>query len=135
MGDTRNSDLHQTWAALGFYPIHLAIGRSQVKPYGSQYPRVPMFSKYTIGEDTYGDLSVPPPPPPCLIKSRVTLLERGITQQIAPPVEDYFCKSFRVIPTQHIIGNLGYHRKNKGEVFPQKKKQNLTTLVGAIFFS
>jgi hypothetical protein len=62
-------------------------------------------------------------------------LERGITQHKAPPAEDYFCKFFRVIPTQHIIGNLGYHRKNKGEVFPQKKKQNLTTLVGAIFFS
>lgn len=134
MRDTINCALHRTWAALGFYPIHLAITCSKVKPYGSQYPRVPMFSKYSLGEDIYGDLSVPPvPPPPCLTKSRETLLDRGITQHKAPLAEDYFCKSFPVIPTQHIMRNHGFHRKNKGGVFP--KKQNLITLVEAIFFS
>jgi hypothetical protein len=91
-----------------------------------------MFSKYTVGDDTYGDLSVSPPPS-CLIKSRVTLSERGITQHKAPAADDYFCKSFPVIPTQHIMRDHGYHRKNKGEVFPKKK--NLTTFVEAIFFS
>jgi hypothetical protein len=93
-----------------------------------------MFSKYTLGEDIYGDLSIPPvPPPPCLIKSRETLLDRGITQHKAPLAEDYFCKSFPVIPTQHIMRNHGYQRKNKGGVFP--KKQNLITFIEAIFFS
>lgn len=113
--------------SIGLYSIHLAISRSQVKPYGSQYPRVPMFSKYTVGEDTYGDLSVPP----SLIKNRVTLLEWGITQHKSPRTEDYFCKSFPVIPTQHIMRNHGYHRKNKGGVFSQK--QNLTTFHGGNF--
>jgi hypothetical protein len=85
-----------------------------------------MFSKYTVGEDTYGDLSIAPHPLPCLMKSRVTLLEQGITQHKAPPAEDYFCKSFPVIPTQHIMRNHGYHRKKRVGCFQKNKTSPLS---------